>query len=135
MLWAYIVHNHPDLFFRLHEAYAARTFIEEKVLSIMPQAEAMAASGVAQEEVEEHFLKEMTASLGASRYRYLYGILEEEFPGDFRRLAESGKFTYELVKMTEHFQDTFGDFAFSKETVGDRHLRHAIIKRVHDWLV
>lgn len=135
MLWAYIVHNHPELFFKLHEAYTARTFIEEKVLTIMPQAEKMLAEGIPVEEVEEHFFHEMTAGLGASRYQYLYRVLEEEFPRDFRRLAEKGKLTYELVKMTEEFQNTFQDFAFSKETLHDRHLRHAIIQQLHDWLV
>ena len=135
MLWAYIVHNHPELFFKLHEAYMARTFIEEKTLAIMPEAERMLASGRPQEEVEEYCFQKMTSDLGASRYRYLYSVLEEEFPKDFNRLAESGKLTYELVKMAESFQDTFQAFGFSKETVSDRHLRHAIIQRVHDWLV
>ncbi len=135
MLWAYIVHNHPELFFKLHEAYMARTFIEEKALSIMPEAERMLAGGKPQEEVEEYCLQRMTRELGASRYRYLYSVLEEDFSSDFNRLAESGKLTYELVKMAESFQDTFQDFAFSKETIGDRHLRHAVIKRIHDWLI
>ena len=135
MLWAYIVHNHPELFFKLHQAYMARTFIEEKALAIMPEAERLLASGQPQEEVEAYCLEKMTAGLGASRYRYLYSVLEEEFPADFNRLAESGKLTYELVKMAESFQDTFADFDFSHQTLKDRRLRHAIIKRVHDWLV
>lgn len=135
MLWAYIVHNHPELFFKLHEAYMARTFIEEKVLAIMPEAERKLAGGQPQEEVEDYCLQKLTASLGASRYRYLYSVLEEEFPADFNRLAESGKLTYELVKMAERFQDTFQDFGFSKQTLHNRHLRHAIIQRLADWLV
>ena len=135
MLWAYIVHNHPELFFKLHQAYMARTFIEEKALSIMPEAERMLAAGTPQEEVEEYCLQKMTRELGASRYRYLYSVLEEEFPADFNRLAESGKLTYELVKMAESFHDTFEDFDFSHKTLKDRRLRHAIIQQVHDRLV
>ncbi len=134
MLWAYIVHNHPELLLRLHEAYTARAYIEERALAIMPEAERMLARGKPQVEVEEYCLHKMTQQLGPSRYRYLYSVLEEEFPSDFNRLAESGKLTYELVKMIDSFQDTFQDFAFSRETLDDRHLRHAIIKRIHDWL-
>ncbi len=35
-LWTYIVHNNPDLLFKLQEEYSVAQYLEEKVSNVMP---------------------------------------------------------------------------------------------------
>ena len=133
-LWAYIVHNHPDLMISLQESQSITSYLEAKVTAILPMVEQLLSEGRPQYIIEELCLKEMTAELKPSRYQYIRSVLEEEFPQAYERLKENGTLTYEVINLIEACKDIFSDFDFNEDNETNRHLRYAIIGQVHDYL-
>ncbi len=134
-LWAYIVHNNPDLMLSLQEDYSVTRYLDEKLNGILPMVDSLLAEGKPQYVIEELALNELIADLKPSKFLYIRSVLEEEFPDDFKRLSEDGVLTYEVVNLIAACKETFDTFNFSTETEDDRHLRYAIIAQVHDYLL
>lgn len=133
-LWAYIVHNNPDLMLRLQEDHSVTRYLEEKVNAVMPMVAELLGEGKPQYIIEELCLNAMTEELKPSRYQYIRTVIEEEFNTDYERMKESGTLTYEVVNLIEVCKDIFSDFDFNTENQANRHLRYAIIGQVHDYL-
>lgn len=134
-LWAYIVHNNPDLMFNLQEDYSVTRYLDEKVNGIMPMAERLLGEHKPLYVIEELCIKEMTEELRPSRFLYLREVLEQEFPDDWQRLREDGLLTYEIINMMESCRDIYESFNFSVQNEDDQLLRAAIIGQVHQYLV
>ncbi len=133
-LWAYIVHNNPDLMISLQESYSVSQYLDEKVSAVLSMVERLIDEGKPQYVIEELCLDAMTAELKPSRYQYIRSVIEEEFPQDYERMKENGTLTYEVVNLIEACKDIFGDFNFNSENESNRHLRYAIIGQVHNYL-
>lgn len=133
-LWAYIVHNNPDLMFSLQEDYSVTRYLDEKVKAVMPIAEQLLSEHRPLYVIEELCVRDMTEELRPSRFLYIKEVLEEEFPDDFQRLIEDGLLTCEIIKIMESSAEIFGAFDFSVENKDGSRLRHAIIAQVHDRL-
>lgn len=133
-LWAYIVHNNPDLMFSLQEDYSVSRYLEEKVSTVMPMVAQLTDEGKPPYIIEELCLNTMTEELKPSRYQYIRSVIEEEFNADYERMKESGTLTYEVVNLIEACKGIFSDFDFKSENEENRHLRYAIIWQVHDYL-
>lgn len=134
-LWAYIVHNNPDLMFNLQEDYSVTRYLDEKVNGIMPMAERLHGEHKPLYVIEELCIKEMTEELRPSRFLYLREVLEQEFPDDWQRLREDGLLTYEIINMMESCREIYESFNFSVQNEDDQLLRAAIIGQVHEYLV
>ncbi|WP_448672477.1 hypothetical protein [Sphingobacterium multivorum] len=134
-LWAYIVHNNPDLMFNLQEDYSVTRYLDEKVNGIMPMAERLLGEHKPLYVIEELCIKEMTEELRPSRFLYLREVLEQEFPDDWQRLREDGLLTYEIINMMESCREIYESFNFSGQNEDDQLLRAAIIGQVHEYLV
>lgn len=133
-LWAYTVHNNPDLMFSLQEDYSVTRYLEEKVNAVMPMVDQLLGEGRPPYIIEELCLNAMTEELKPSRYQYIRSVIEEEFNGDYVRMKENGTLTYEVVNLIETCKGIFSDFDFNSENEANRHLRYAIIGQVHDYL-
>jgi|SRR5690348_14713827 len=133
-LWAYIVHNNPDLMLSLQESYSVSRYLEEKVNAVMPMVAQLLDEGRPQYIIEELCFNDMTEELKPSRYQYVRSIIEEEFNADYERMKESGTLTYEVLNLIEACKGIFSDFNFNSENEANRHLRYAIIGQVHDYL-
>lgn len=133
-LWAYIVHNNPDLMISLQENHSVSQYLDEKVNAVMPMAEKLSGEGKPQYIIEELCLDAMTEELKPSHYQYIRSVIEEEFPQDYERMKENGTLTYEVVNLIETCKSIFSDFDFNSENKANRHLRYAIIGQVHDYL-
>lgn len=133
-LWAFIVHNNPDLMFSLQEDYSVTRYLEEKVSAVMPMVTQLLGEGKPLYIIEELCLNAMTEELKPSRYLYIRSVIEEEFNLDYERMKESGTLTYEVVNLIEACKDIFSDFDFNSENEANRHLRYAIIGQVHNYL-
>ncbi|TRW21954.1 DUF1896 domain-containing protein [Flavobacterium zepuense] len=134
-LWAYIVHNNPDLMITLQEDYSVTKYLEEKISNILPMAEAFLAEGKPQYAIEELCLNAMTEGLKPSKFLYIRSVIEEEFPDDFERLKENGVLTHEVVNLIAVCKEVFEAFDFKEENQDNRHLRYAVIAQVHDYLL
>jgi hypothetical protein len=133
-LWAYIVHNNPDLMLSLQEDHSVTWYLQEKVSAVMPMIAQLLGEGKPQHLIEEICFNEMTEELKPSRYQYIRSVIEEEFNADFKRMKENGTLTYEVVNLIEACNNIFSDFDFNSENEANRHLRYAIIGQVHDYL-
>jgi hypothetical protein len=133
-LWAYIVHNNPDLMISLQESHSVSQYLDEKVSAVLPMVEQFLGEGKPQYIIEELCLNTMTAELKPSRYQYIRSVVEEEFPQEYERMKENGTLTYEVVNLIEVCKDIFSDFDFNSENESNRHLRYAIIGQVHNYL-
>jgi len=133
-LWAYIVHNNPDLLLELQEQNSVTAYLDEKVAGILPQAQQMLSVGTPAYEMEEFCLNAMTEELRPSKYLYVLSVLQEEFPKDFERIAKTGILVHEVLNMLYACRQTFEDLEFSQASEDDRHIRYAIIAKVHEYL-
>ncbi len=133
-LWAYIVHNNPDLMLSLQEDYSVTRYLENRVAAVMPMAAQFLSEEKPQYIIEELCLQAMTEDLKPSRYQYIRSVIEEEFNNDYLRMKENGTLTYEVVNLIEACKSIFSDFDFNNENEANRHLRYAIIGQVHDYL-
>lgn len=133
-LWAYIVHNNPDLMYRLQEDYSVMRYLEEKVKGVMPMADRLLSERRPLYAIEELCVREMTEELRPSRFLYIREVLEDEFPNDCQRLREDGLLTYEAINIMEGCNEIFGAFDFSVENKDSSRLRHAIIAHIHGFL-
>lgn len=133
-LWAFIVHNNPELMLSLQADFSVTGYLEEKVASVVPLVERLLTEGKPQYIIEELCLNDMTAELRPSKFLYIRSILEEEFPNDHEQMREAGILTFEVINMIEHCKEIFDSFNFSTENEEDRHLKYAIIGQLHDYL-
>ncbi len=133
-LWAYIIHNNPDLMLSLQEDYSVTSYLENKVAAVMPMAVQFLSEEKPQYIIEELCLQAMTEDLKPSRYQYIRSVIEEEFNDDYLRMKENGTLTYEVVNLIEACKSIFSDFGFNSENEANSHLRYAIIGQVHDYL-
>jgi hypothetical protein len=133
-LWAYIVHNNPDLMLSLQESYSVTRYLKEKVNTVMLLAAQLLNEGRPQYIIEEICLNAMTEELKPSRYQYIHSVIEEEFNADYERVKENGTLTYEVVNLIETCKSIFSGFEFNSENEANKHLRYAIIGQVHDYL-
>jgi len=133
-LWAFIIHNNPELMFNLQAEYSVTRHLEDKVAKVMPFVLKLLEQGKSGPAIEELALEAMTEELRPSRFLYLKGILKNEFPAEYESYKEAGVLTYETVNLIDHCQEVFDVFAFSVENEQDQKLRHAIIAKVHDYL-
>ena len=133
-LWAYIVHNNPDLMLNLQESYSVTRYLEEKVNTVIPMVAQLLDEGRPQYIIEELCFNAITEELKPSRYQYILSVIEEEFNADYERMKENGTLTYEVVNLIETCKSIFNGFEFNSENEANRHLRYAIIGQVHDYL-
>ena len=133
-LWAFIVHNNPELMFNLQEDYSVTSYLDSKIKDIMPLVEQLLSENRPDYVVEELCLEQMTEELKPSRYHYLLSILEEEFSADYERLRESGTLTYEVVNLIAYCKDIFDGYGFNAANEEDRQLRYTVIGQVDEYL-
>lgn len=133
-LWAYIVHNNPDLLFNLQESYSVTQYLEKKVKGVQALAERLLSEAKPQYIIEELCLDSMTKELRPSRFLFVLSVLEEEFESDYRRLKEEGTLTYEVLNMLDACKAIFDELGLSEENEHESHIYYAITGQVHDYL-
>lgn len=133
-LWAFIVHNNPDLMFDLQEEYNVTKYLEEKVSKVMPTALKLLEEGKDGRAIHELCMNEMTAELKPSRYKYISRIIRESFPEKFESFREAGMLTYETVTMVGLCKATFDNMGFSQKSENDISIKEAIIQIVSIYL-
>ena len=133
-LRAWITEHNPDLLLKLQGNFSVTQYLEDKVASVMPMVQQLLSEGKANYIIEELCVNELTADLRPSKFDYLKTVLEEDFPDDYNRMAESGVLTYELVNLIEACKEVFETHGFSEENEDNRFLRYAVIAEIHDYL-
>lgn len=134
-LWAYIVHNHPDLLFELQENDTVKAYLDEKVNSVLPLARQNLPAGSPAGVMEDYCLNAMVEPLGPSRYSYIRSVLEVEFPKDYQRLDRAGTLVYQVLSMLKESRQLFEDFEFKDHQHQVPGLRNAVIVCIHDYLI
>lgn len=133
-LWAFIVHNNPDLLFRLQENQAVNAYLEEKISGIEPLISQLQSEGNPDYVIEEQCWESLTADLKPSRYIYIRSVLEEDFQTDYARLSQTGTLTYEIINILEACKEILDDLQFSQDNEDERAIRYAVIGEIHNYL-
>lgn len=133
-LWAYIVHNNPDLLFDLQESYSVTQYLEGKVKGVLPLAIRLFSEEKPQYVIEELCLNFLTEELRPSRFLFVRSVLEEEFEPDYRRLKEQGTLTYEVLNMLDACKTILDELGWNEENEHEGHIHYAITEQVRDYL-
>ncbi|OJV54262.1 MAG: hypothetical protein BGO31_12995 [Bacteroidetes bacterium 43-16] len=133
-LWAYIVHNNPDLMFDLQEEYNVTKYLDEKVSAVMPTVLRLLGESKEGHAIQELAMNELTAGLKPSRYHYIQHIISEEFEADYERLRESGLLTYETVNLVSICKDTLDKLGFSEEKISSTEIHEVIKQEISSYL-
>lgn len=133
-LWAYIVHNNPDLLFKLQEEYSVAQYLEEKVSNVMPILIRLLSEERPQYVIEELCLNAMTEELRPSRFLFVQSVLAEEFDSDHRRLKVEGRLTYEVLNMLDDCKAIFDELGLSEENKQDGKIYYAVYRQIGDYL-
>lgn len=133
-LWAYIVHNNPDLLFKLQEEYSVTQYLEEKVNDVMPVLARLLSEEKPQYIIEELCLNAMTEELKPSRFLFVQSVLAEEFDSDNQRLKVEGRLTYEVLNMLDACKAIFDELGLSEENKQDGKIYYAVYRQISDYL-
>ena len=133
-LWAFIVHNNPDLLIRLQENQSVTSYVEEKVSGIEPLISQLLSEGNSEYVIEEQCWETLTAELKPSKYIYIRSVLEEDFQTDYARLSQTGTLTYEILNILEACKEIMDDLHFSQDNEDERAIRYAVIGEIHNYL-
>lgn len=133
-LHTYLQDQHPDLLWRLQEEKQVTHFLVQLVSSMDGFIDRLLSENKAPSEIEELCLSILTRPMKPSRFQYLKGLLEDEFPAHFQELHSCGVLMTELINMISACNDVFKEFDFSETTENDRILRYAVIGEVNVYL-
>ncbi len=133
-LWAYIVHNNPELMFTLQEDYNVTQYLEDKVSGVMPTALKLLEEDKPGYAIIELCMEEMTAQLRPSKYNYLTSILASDFEDQYSTLKEAGLLTYEAVNLIDYCQPVFEKYGFTEDNENSSLLRGAIEDKISEYL-
>ena len=124
----YLAVHYPDLLLTLEEEGKKEVFIKEKLAGISGELESMLAGDTPAYMIEVHCMDVLIASLGPSKYDYIYNILEEEFEERFTVLESQGILLYEIINIIQSCGALLD--AFDEE---DRLLRYEVIGSIADY--
>lgn len=133
-LWAYIVHNNPELMFTLQEDYNVTRYLEDRVSEVMPTALKLLEEDKPGYVILELCMQEMTAQLRPSKYNYLTSILAADFEDQYSTLKEAGLLTYEAVNLIDYCQPVFEKYGFTEDNADSSLLRGAIENKISAYL-
>ncbi|WP_313156026.1 hypothetical protein [Sphingobacterium multivorum] len=114
-LWAYIVHNNPELMFNLQEEYSVTRYLEDKVSSVMPKVLQLLEQDKPGHVILELCMEELTNDLKPSKYHYIKKVLKQEFGLFYERFKEEGILTYEAINLIEHCEPIFKELSFCRD--------------------
>lgn len=124
----YLAAHHPDLLLSLEEEGRMKAYLEEKVQGISGEMDALLAGDTPAYMVEIHCMDILIASLGTSKYDYIYNLLEDEFEENFITLEQQGMLLYEIINIIQHCGDLLKDF-----DEDDKLLRYAVTGAIADY--
>lgn len=133
-LHSYIVTNNPELMLSLQGSFSMTRYLDEKLKSIQPFLDTLAAEGKPQYIIEELAMIELTKEVRPSKFNYIKEILETEFEATYNRFRDSGVLTYEIVNMIAVCKPVFDEMRFSEDGAEERKLRYAIIGTIQEYL-
>lgn len=133
-LWAYIVHNNPELMFNLQEDYSVTRYLDEKVSSVMPKVLQLLEQDKPGHVIHELCMAQLTDDLKPSKYQYIKKVLKHEFELFYERFKEEGILTYEAVNLIEHCEPVFKELCFNAESENNSVIWAGVTGAVAEYL-
>jgi hypothetical protein len=133
-LWAYVIVNNPELMIKLKADNSVTTYLETKVAAVMPLVEKLVGDEKPNHVITELCLNELTADLGASRFRYIRYILEEEFPNVYRQLKTDGTLSFETIHIVSALKKALDELNFNAENAYEDDVYDVVVNCVWQYL-
>ena len=132
-LHTYLVENNPDILVHLQSAQRVTSYLQVKVASVMPIAEALLGADNEPYAIEERCMEEMTADLRPSRYHLLATLLAEEFEEQYTLLREAGTLTLEIINIMPLCDQVLQSIPLAEENEDNRFLQYALIGCIQEY--
>lgn len=131
MLWSHLEYYSPELLVELSLSGKIAGYLDEKAKSVsLPDTKKLDSKEAYL--LLEETLREITADLAASGYRYVYQTLKEEFPREFKQIFKSGLISYHVMRMLNGCKEILGTQGTWEED--DRAMLHLVIESIQQYL-
>jgi hypothetical protein len=127
--------NYPEVILLFSDRAALPQYLEDRASWIEPVMDGLMDQGTDEQQIIDTCIREITASFGPSKYHYLLGVLEVEFPEEYELLQDEGRLKTEVTAMIVACLPAFDAFDFNDENQDDHFLRHMVIAELHDYLL
>ena len=124
----YLAVHHADLLLSLEEEGRVEAYLQEKVQGISGEMETLLAGDTPAYMAEIHCMDILIQSLGASKYDYIYNLLEDEFEENFTTLERQGILLYEIINIIQHCGELLEDF-----DEDDKLLKYAVVGTIAEY--
>jgi len=114
-LHSYIIQNNPDLLLTLEGEARISDYLAQKVATVKPLVERLLEEGNAPFFIEEECMDVLTQDLRPSKFHYVCGLLQKDFPFTYAHLRENGLLTYAVTEIIAAYIDLFETHHFSED--------------------
>lgn len=135
LLMEYVKEHNPELILNVGKGFSLTVYLSDKVESVRELLLQLKSQGLPALRIEQRCMDELTKDLLPSRADYIRNLLHEEFPDEYKRFADAGILTYEVVNLIEYCGEAFESYEFNLKNQGSRFLRYAVIAQVADYLI
>lgn len=133
-LWAYIIVCYPEVMADLKSDNSISTYLEEQVSKTAPLVARLVSEGKPLYVIEELCLTQMTAPLGPSRFNYIWNMLDNEFPEQYKLLKENGTRGHISLQLMAYCKADFDRLGFNMENAYDDDVYYEISGRIRQYL-
>ena len=129
----YIREDNPELLFQLEEEGKLFSYLDDKISqvdSLLNKPRKDQPEYI----VEEACMDILTQDLRPSRYNYICGVLEDEFPTTYHQLQNEGTLQFEVINLITFCQPAFDAIGFTEANEDDSLLRSAITGTINNYI-
>lgn len=132
-LHQFLKDNNPEVLIELEATGKLDEFLQQKINAVSEYIQLLQSQHKPDYIIEALCLRELTKELRPSKFNYIKNILEEEFPGEYSRLASSDILSYEVINLVSHCEEVFTLIDFTEDNEDDKHLRYTITGAIADY--
>jgi hypothetical protein len=130
LLYQYISDNNPDVLVSLENEAGVTEYLHQMLSTV---THLLSREGIPDHIMEEECMEVLTADLKPSKYLYIAGILEEEFPSDHLLFQSLGVLQFEIINMIDYCGTAF-QAGFTEDNEDDNYLRYLITGAISEYL-
>lgn len=133
-LHAYLIDNNPDILVTLQSTKAVTSYLEQKVSTVMDEAELLLRDEKPAGEVIAYCMDALTADLRPSKYHLISRLLAEDFEKEYTLMREAGTLTYEIINILSACSQVFEETPLTAANEDDRMLHFQLLACIQDYL-
>ncbi|MET7000706.1 hypothetical protein [Chitinophaga defluvii] len=134
-LLGFLQENYPEIILLFAQRGTLSQYLDDRLDLVEPLVDELLEQGDSEQHITQLCIEQLTSSFGPSKYNYLKGVLDDEFPQEYQQFEQVGVLRSELTNMIVACNNAFDAFEFSETTLDDHFMRHMVIAEIHDYLI